>query len=53
MRVENWDGDLLRGNEIAIHGNSCLIFSSYAIRRRREVVIDQLGRMATSKGWRA
>lgn len=51
MRVENWDGDLLRGNEIAIRGKSCLIFSSYAIRRKRTVVMDQLSRMARAKGW--
>jgi hypothetical protein len=42
MQVEQWDGDLLRLNEVTIDGRRTLIFSSYAIRRQREVVKDQL-----------
>lgn len=44
MQVESWDGDLLRLNEIMIHGRRTLVFSSYAIRRQRTVVKDQLRR---------
>ena len=44
MDVEQWDGDLLRLNEVTIDGRRTLIFSSYAIRRQREVVKDQLRR---------
>ena len=50
MRIENSGGDLLRGNEIAIRGKSCLIFSSYAIGRKRTVLMDQLDAMRRSKG---
>lgn len=48
MRVENWDGDLLRGNEVAIDGRRTLLFSSYAIRRHRGTVVDQLKRMTAA-----
>ena len=44
MLVEQWDGDLLRLNEVVIDGRRTLVFSSYAIRRQRPVVIDQLRR---------
>lgn len=44
MDVEQWDGDLLRLNEVVIGGRRTLVFSSYAIRRQRGVVIDQLRR---------
>lgn len=44
MDVESWDGDLLRLNEVVIDGRRTLIFSSYAIRRQRLVVKDQLHR---------
>lgn len=44
MGVERWDGDLLRLNEVAIGGRRTLVFSSYAIRRHRAVVADQLRR---------
>lgn len=44
MDVEQWDGDLQRLNEIVIDGRRTLVFSSYAIRRQRAVVIDQLRR---------
>jgi hypothetical protein len=45
MRVENWDSDLLRLNEVSIRGDRTLVFSSYAIRRLRSTVKDQLLRM--------
>jgi hypothetical protein len=45
MRVENWDRDLLRLNEISIRGPRTLVFSSYAIRRLGPTVKDQLHRM--------
>jgi hypothetical protein len=45
MRVENWDDDLLRQNEISIRGTRTLVFSSYAIRRQAARVKDQLRRM--------
>ena len=51
MRIDNSGGGLLRGNEIAIRGKSCLIFSSYAIGRKRTVVMAQLSPMAWAKGW--
>lgn len=44
MEVEQWDGDLLRLNEVVIDGRRTLVFSSYAIRRQRSVVVDQLRR---------
>ncbi|MFC5677188.1 hypothetical protein [Aeromicrobium endophyticum] len=44
MQVEQWDGDLLRLNEVVIDGRRTLVFSSYAIRRQRPVVVDQLRR---------
>ena len=44
MEVEQWDGDLLRLNEVVIDGRRTLVFSSYAIRRQRSVIIDQLRR---------
>ncbi len=45
MRVENWDDDLLRANEITIRGKRTLVFSSYAIRRQPDTVKSQLLRM--------
>jgi hypothetical protein len=47
MRVESWDDDLLRQNEISIRGDSTLVFSSFAIRRRADQVKDQLRRMTS------
>ncbi|KQX74540.1 type IV toxin-antitoxin system AbiEi family antitoxin domain-containing protein [Aeromicrobium sp. Root472D3] len=44
MEVDQWDGDLLRLNEVAIDGRRTLVFSSYAIRRHRSTVVDQLRR---------
>lgn len=45
MRVEGWDRDLLRLNEVSIRGPRTLVFSSYAIRRLGDTVEDQLRRM--------
>jgi hypothetical protein len=45
MRVENWDDDLLRLNEVTIRGDRTMVFSSYVIRRHPETVKDQLLRM--------
>lgn len=47
MEVRQWDGDLRRLNEVTIRGRRTLVFSSYAIRRQREVVKDQLRRSTT------
>lgn len=49
--VQQWDGDLVRANEIAIQGRPCLQFSSFAVRRIPDSVIDQLHRMAMARGW--
>ena len=45
MRVENWDEDLLRFNEVSIRGDRTLVLSSLAIRRQPARVKDQLRRM--------
>lgn len=50
-RVENWDRDLERQNEITIRGGGLLIFSSYAIRHMATTVGSQLDRMFRSRGW--
>lgn len=47
MTVENWDDDLIRSNEVTIDGRRTLFFSSYAIRRHRDTVKDQLRRMTS------
>ncbi|KAA1422359.1 hypothetical protein FE697_014490 [Mumia zhuanghuii] len=52
MRVIQWDADLMRANEIVIGGPKLLIFSSYAIRRQRAAVSDQLARLFANAGWR-
>ncbi|WP_370616051.1 hypothetical protein [Mumia sp. Pv 4-285] len=52
MRVAQWDADLMRANEIVIGGPKLLIFSSYAIRRERAAVADQLVRLFVNAGWR-
>lgn len=44
--VQRWSDDLVRANEIVIAGERLMIFSSYAIRHERAVVIDQLRRFA-------
>jgi len=51
MAVGRWDADLQRQNEVAIVGPRLLVFTSFAIRHRGEVVIDQLTRMLRSAGW--
>lgn len=51
LAVERWDADLFRANEVIIGGDHSLAFSSYATRRQRVVVADQLGRMARAHGW--
>lgn len=48
MAVERWNQDLFRANEVVIAGERLLIFSSYAVRHEREVIKDQLRRMAAS-----
>jgi hypothetical protein len=50
MHARTWDDDLLRLNEISIVGG-VLVFSSYAIRHRRDEVAEQLLRMFRSRGW--
>lgn len=44
LAVEQWSDDLHRTNEIVIDGRRVLVFSSFAIRHQREIVIDQLRR---------
>ena len=51
MMVGRWDADLLRQNEVAILGPRLLIFTSFAVRHRGGVVVDQLVRMLRSAGW--
>lgn len=50
--VETRERDLDRLNELVISGDRVLQFSSFAVRRRGEVVIDVLGRALVSAGWR-
>lgn len=52
FEVHNWDSDLLRQNDLSIHGGGLLIFSSYAVRHVQDRVEAQLQRMFTSRGWR-
>jgi hypothetical protein len=52
MMVGRWDADLMRQNEVAILGPRLLVFTSFAIRHRGDVVVDQLVRMLRSAGWR-
>ena len=52
LRVTQWEADLERINEITIGGPRVLVFSSYAIRRMRDRVADQLIRMLRRGGWR-
>ncbi|CAN5219019.1 hypothetical protein BH09ACT10_BH09ACT10_22560 [soil metagenome] len=51
MWISNWDGDLLRANEISIAAGRLLIFSSYAVRHCEDQVIDQLVRMLKRGGY--
>ena len=41
----------MRQNEVAILGPRLLVFTSFAIRHRGDVVVDQLARMLRSAGW--
>ncbi|MFY0408524.1 hypothetical protein [Solicola sp. PLA-1-18] len=52
LMVEQWDGDLMRANEIVIDGPRLLIFSSYAVRHEPDAVASQLVRMLRRGGWR-
>lgn len=53
QQVNQWDADVIRGNEIVIAGRRLLMFTSYAIRHHPDVVAQQLRRMANSLGWAA
>lgn len=44
LAVDQWSHDLHRTNELVIDGRRVLVFSSFAIRHQREVIIDQLRR---------
>ncbi|SKB03171.1 hypothetical protein [Aeromicrobium choanae] len=46
LAVEQWSDDLHRTNELVIDGRRVLVFSSFAIRHQRDLVIDQLRRAA-------
>ncbi|CAN5118217.1 hypothetical protein BH09ACT10_BH09ACT10_22100 [soil metagenome] len=52
MSVVNWNADLFRANEVVIAGPRLLIFSSYAIRRERPVVGQQLRQLLRRGGFR-
>lgn len=52
MQIVQWESDLARINEITIDGPRVLVFSSYAVRRLRPRVADQLVRMLRRGGWR-
>lgn len=49
--ILRWDADIFRANEILIAGPRLMVFTSYAVRREREAVADQLIRMFRSAGW--
>jgi len=51
-QISQWDADVRRGNEVAIDGRRQLVFTSYAIRREKRAVADQLTRMFRARGWR-
>lgn len=46
LAVRRWNDDLHRANEIVIAGERLLTFSSYAVRRQQDAVVDQLRRAA-------
>jgi hypothetical protein len=52
LRVEGWDKDLFRQNEIIIARGSLLVFSSYAIRHEPGRVGDQTEALLRRHGWR-
>jgi len=49
--VAQWDADLDRSNEITLAGPRTLVFTSYAVRRHRARVGDQLVRLLRRGGW--
>lgn len=49
MRVEQWDADIVRQNEIVIAGPRLLVFTSYAIRHMKSLVCDQIMRFVRAK----
>lgn len=51
LQIVQWESDLERINEITIGGPRVLVFSSYAVRRMRDRVGDQLVRMLRRGGW--
>lgn len=51
LRLEQWDADLSRANEITIAGEPRLTFPSFAIRHEPVAVANQLWRMAAARGW--
>lgn len=53
LEIRQWDSDNFRGNEIAISGPRQLVFSSFGVRHKRDLVGDQLERMLRRGGWHA
>ncbi len=53
LEVRAWDDDQLRQNEVGIDGWLTLRFPSWIVRRRPELVADQVGRALLARGWRA
>jgi hypothetical protein len=51
LDIVNWDADLDRANEIAIHGRTLLRFTSFAVRHRPDAVGTVLIRALLSRGW--
>ncbi|MCW2831258.1 MAG: hypothetical protein JWP31_1950 [Aeromicrobium sp.] len=51
QQVDQWDADIMRGNDLVIDGYRLLIFTSYAIRHEPAAVTQQLTRMFASTGW--
>ncbi len=53
LEVRAWDDDQLRQNEVGIDGWLTLRFPSWIVRRRPELVADQVSRALLARGWRA
>jgi hypothetical protein len=51
IRVELWDSDLDRISDLTADGRRVLQFTSYAIRRRSEIVLERLTRALRTGGW--
>lgn len=51
LGASHWDTDLGRANEIVIAGEPVLQFTSFAVRRERRRVAEQVLAMAVSRGW--